>query len=691
MNRFYTGELSFLNNSHVEIWGEIRAAEWLNNAFEDDIWYISFNNDPPRTLNFGVRLEDGSLLTEYQHTKLLGIIKSWLCAQTDPSCNDGRRLHPQTAKSRVFRTLHIIDYLLINSTTLKLARHGFDAITKNDITNLVAALCQHTDTGISIYQWPSKLRAYLLEKSADLTADDVARARDCLPGLDIPYEGDDAQLVLDRPQLLRVRAWLWRTKLYGRQRRSEDCYRPDVVWLSETIFSETLWGKQPKAAPPELLIAASDSPVLERRRVPVRNFEDERPDERKIAAYLACLQRLNYVIGNKTSLSQEALRDASSAGLQAFNLKESGRTRTLPEGVVMRAFRHAADFVLDHGALLVNCYISLAKAITRQDVTLASFLQEEDLLDLLPPQAIALGIRGWSIRPLGINTFTSRSSREYFNSLRANHGLCELLKVLSASISLIIGTLMARRGGELHDLRSGQCLDESGRYLIFANRKSGEYVHRMDEARPIPEVASGMLRMLERLHAELKPLGFAQDDTPLLASPARLTGKLATSPSASATALDLFCDYFEIPGDGEDSRYYIRQHQLRRFFAIAFFWGAGFGGLDTLRWFLGHMDPKHIWHYVTENTPGEVLRQVRVEYAKEQVLSSAPEADALADVLAETFGTRNFALVDSAQLTEYVDALIGTGTVTVEPHFISSAEGERYTILIQVTERKSRL
>lgn len=691
MNKVYTGELAFLNESRFEVQGRIRAAEWLKNEFQDDIWHISFNGNPPRTLNFGVRLEDGSMLTENRHAKLLGIIKSWLCAQTHPSCNEGRRFHPETAKSRVFRTLHIIDYLLMNAATLKLAAHGLEAITRNDITNLVTALCQHTDTGISIYQWPAKLRAYLLERSADITADDVARARDGLPGLDAPYEGDDAQLELDRPQLLQVRAWLWRTKLYSRQRRSEDYYRPDVVSLSETIFSETLWGKQPKAAPPELLISASDSPVLEKRRVPVRNFEDDRPDERKITAYLACLQRLSYVIGSKTSLSQEVLRDASRAGLQAFALKESGRTRTLPEGVVMLAFRRAADFVLDHGALLVNCYISLAKAVARQNATLPKFLLDEDILGLLPPEALALGIRDWSIRPAGINTFTSHSSQEYFNSLRANHGLCELLKVLSASISVVIGTLMARRGGELHDLRSGHCLDESGRYLIFANRKSGEHVHRMDEARPIPKVASDMLQMLQRLHQELRPLGFTQDDTPLLASPARLTGKLATSLSASATSLDLFCDYFELPGDGENSRFYIRQHQLRRFFAIAFFWGAGFGGLDTLRWFLGHMDPKHIWHYVTEGTPGEVLRQVRVDYAKEQVLSSAPEADALADVLVERFGTRNFALVDSAQLTEYVDALIGTGTVTVEPHFFSTEEGERFTILIQVTERRSSL
>jgi hypothetical protein len=79
--------------------------------------------------------------------------------------------------------------------------------------------------------------------------------------------------------------------------------------------------------------------------------------------------------------------------------------------------------------------------------------------------------------------------------------------------------------------------------------------------------------------------------------------------------LNRFSDYFEVQQDSAGRRYYIRTHQMRRFFAMTFFWAGGFGGLDTLRWFLGHTNVEHVYHYITETVPGEVLRRVGAEYA----------------------------------------------------------------------------
>lgn len=49
---------------------------------------------------------------------------------------------------------------------------------------------------------------------------------------------------------------------------------------------------------------------------------------------------------------------------------------------------------------------------------------------------------------------------------------------------------------------------------------------------------------------------------------------------------NIFYDFTEVECEN-NKRFYMRQHQLRRFFAMAFFWGNGFGSMDTLRWFLG--------------------------------------------------------------------------------------------------------
>ncbi len=142
----------------------------------------------------------------------------------------------------------------------------------------------------------------------------------------------------------------------------------------------------------------------------------------------------------------------------------------------------------------------------------------------------------------------------------------------------------------------------------------------------------------------------------------------------------------ETPLNHEGKRYYIRQHQLRRFFAMLFFWGSSFGGMDTLRWFLGHADVEHLYHYITESTPGRVLRGTQAHYATEQLQAYNQSASALADLLVKSFGTRKFDLMDASKLNEYIEDLIEEGSVTVKPEFFKAEDGKDYRILITVSK-----
>lgn len=134
-------------------------------------------------------------------------------------------------------------------------------------------------------------------------------------------------------------------------------------------------------------------------------------------------------------------------------------------------------------------------------------------------------------------------------------------------------------------------------------------------------------------------------------------------------------------------RYYIRQHQLRRFSAMLFFWGSSFGGMETLRWFLGHTDAEHLYHYITESTTGEVLRSVKAHYAVERTKSNADEAEALADLLEQRFGTRNFSVLEDEELEEYIEDLMDDGQIEIEPEFFETPEGKSYRVLIKTTPK----
>ena len=118
---------------------------------------------------------------------------------------------------------------------------------------------------------------------------------------------------------------------------------------------------------------------------------------------------------------------------------------------------------------------------------------------------------------------------------------------------------------------------------------------------------------------------------------------------------------------------------------MVFFWSNAFGGMDTLRWFLAHTDAEHLYRYITESTPGAVLRSVKAEFACEAVTRRSEAAEALADLVADRFSTRDFTLLEACEIQDYVEGLLESGRVLVEPHFLDSRGS--YRIVIQITEK----
>ena len=102
--------------------------------------------------------------------------------------------------------------------------------------------------------------------------------------------------------------------------------------------------------------------------------------------------------------------------------------------------------------------------------------------------------------------------------------------------------------------------------------------------------------------------------------------------------------------------------------------------MDTLRWFLGHTDAQHLWHYITESTPGLALRSVAAEWAAYGVKHSTREAELLASELTEHFGTSDFSVLEDEALTLYLEDLMEEGRLCIEPEFLD--HGRQYRIAV---------
>lgn len=684
-------ELFFLKEILADRSGQYRDASWLRSNFDDDVWECKFGDNVQAQIDFRISIDRGSLLTEAKNRNILETMKSWLCVQTHFDSSGGKTYSSKYARGRIKRTLHLIDYFIIHSREIGLPQYGFSAVTTNDFIGLFLRLAKSNEVAVSIYDWKAKLQQFLREKTSSTPTNKKAAWLHDFPALvtSIPSR-EDRMLDLTDQEIIESRGWLWANGYYKKDAEGSYRYAPNTEKLAALFYSNTLAGNVKKPCPQELKLEPIEGYSREYPGADVRSNMQDRLSEQKLALYKQSLLSLNILSATSSQIPTKALQDFELTSLeQSLNLKGVGRFRTLGQEVVMCSLRNAIEYVVKYSDGLVDSYLALVQAAERKDMSCRAYSKAYDISDLLTPDIRKLGVRVWSLGQNQEKHVIRPIREEYFKRFRSNEGLRELLMVLYGAVQICIGTLMARRQGELMELVAGSCLDITSTRLIFQNRKSGIEEFRQSEARPIPKIGVISLRKLERLQQGLIEMGCLDGYTNLFNFPTASGNDVVkvAYPKNFAAALDAFCDYFETPLNTAGQRYYIRQHQLRRFFAMLFFWGNSFGRMDTLRWFLGHTDPEHLYHYITEATPGEVLRGIKASYAGEQVKRHSEEVEALSCLLEEHFGTRSFSVLDEQELDDYIEELIDQGIVHVEPQFIETKSGFNYRIMIKVTKQ----
>jgi hypothetical protein len=679
---------------------QYRSAWWLKSDFSAHTWDCEFGADHFQ-IDFRISI-DGHDLTSPKFADLLDIFKCWICLQTHPDFTGGRKLAPRSAYNSVTLVLRIIDYLLLNSSHLHLSEYGLEILTESDLYKFLFDICSARTSAESIYRWTDALRTHLISESTNLHQSIVTETiLKCPLITSLDFEDDAQSLSLSKEELLYSRIYLWRTGLYL---RGNERFRhsPNTHQLSNVIYKNTLWGKSvTKSVHTELCFGKMQRYYKEKEGVPVRTGLQEQCSEQTLQLYWSALRSMGILASIGLKVPTVALNTISYRHItQIITLKPRGRFKTLPKEVCLEALRNGIEFFLQHSEHLLESYFNVLSAAQAKGVNCWELSSIQDITPFLTEATAAMGVKTWhltqKIAMLEANhnkLTTPRISTEiYFSRFRKNEGLLELLRVLIGSIQIVLGTLMARRQGELSDLKAGECLDRTGRYLIFYNRKSGTEGVREQEARPIPPIAARMIKCLETMQHKVLSIGLDSGNISLFSHPDPTGLSLSDGNSEDFNRLlDIFCDYFQTPLNLEGKRYYIRQHQLRRFFAMVFFWGNSFGGMDTLRWFLGHTDVEHLYHYITESTSGEVLRSVKAHFAGEQLKNGSTEADALAILVKKHFGTPNFSVLDNDELDEYIEELMFDGKVKVEPEFFQSIQGQTFRILIKVAPIESAI
>lgn len=685
--------LSFLNDIKNKR-RQATEAWWLMSSFEEPVWKYRFGTEE-QTIDWNIEFQDGSNLTDPRHIELWKSLRSFLIQSTRNQASPHHSTNSKSTQAISFRSAcKIIDFLILNDAHLNISKYGLAGLTAGDFHSILTQISSDSNTNESIYRWTAHLKDFCIEQLNKTPPQQIDNLLKKIPELSLitPEQIEEDDLDLPLEIVPRVRASLYIANLYYRPSSYE--YNLSTGKVSNIIYRNTTRGRASAKDIKSILNFYSKLDQFSREYdgVPVTTNREGVMRTSAVSTYKLLLYGLGML--HRYGLAAPPLSELTS--ILRFNntARAKGRFRTLPSSVVFESLRNAIEFHLEKSEAILNALKTIG-TFCEQTGTPISHLTDAKFMSLCGNSEIRrYGVEtiGLSFRSSGNHHNSIKGEKStYYKSLRSNRGLLELICVYIGSVQVAVGALSAKRVGELYPLPKDGCLDETNSWLIFLMEKSTTSLLgiRKTAARPIPLIVGEMINTLSEIQSYLNLLGGST--LTLFASPnLSCAASVEANPATYNRNLDIFCDYFETERIESGARYYIRQHQLRRFFALLFFKTSSIGGLETLQWVLGHSDLMQIWNYITEAIDGATLQGAKAQHVAELMHSpqSIGQFHDLEDLLRERYGIENHALVDDQDLEQYILALMEAGELEIEPDFYEDSSGQRIRIIVKVQEQQ---
>lgn len=380
-----------------------------------------------------------------------------------------------------------------------------------------------------------------------------------------------------------------------------------------------------------------------------------------------------------------SLRRATSIAKRVA--RPSSHTLFMPVNTGLAYLNTAMRFVHVYGEAIVGFYLAVFADYNPNTKNVST---NKSLNRRLNDWCIASGEPIAAI--LNITEFRRKEAKPDFDRLRSNPTLDEALRVLVGSCIVCMALLKPSREEELTHLKRN-CVREyaGGFWFNFNLGKSNTGEAWQDEDRPITVIAAKAFHLLQRLGKGLSTL-LAEDrkvsDNLFYLPKAEGKGALTANGALLNYHLDIFCDFVGLPPDSEGRRWYVRIHEMRKWFLLLLFWSGRFDVLDAARWIAGHTDAEHIYAYIEKEFPGEELPQIEAEYSIDRVYRREQERkrgnvdagsedgiDALYEAVLRHFKVESLTMVPEPEWTGYVQSLRKDEKFRLEPHSIFGENG----------------
>ena len=665
--------LSKLNEPALGKFEHDVCPRWLKSKPDDNCWIIMLeggdtHSDISLTVDFNIVFGAEKFnLTNPRFKILLKCFKYWIMSVLDLRLASGVERAPRTRVEPLRRLLSLLDFILLNADKLGLAKIGFKCINSDLIKDFTATQARSTN---HVYGVHKKLRRLADDIELYVSDEDVDTSNLRFKYFDVNESLIENDYLITASQQLKLMAYFYKNNCYIESSGKLSGQRVTKLLYKNII----LRGDGVRLIYPDELSVDDGGRYL--KEFASMAVKSENRNSKIISSVLKVLGGLALLVNdwnNSPKFDDEFFEELTSKSLSRYVIHQNeSRFRTLPPAIVFESMKNGFEFVFDN---IEHIYCSMKIFIEhapkerivvtvdgkKTTTTVLKNFKNDELPALLDIKTKAFGVDVHSI---------SCSMSERFELLRENKGLNESYCILQGSLKVIVGALMARRQGELIDLlhkgnifpnKDPSINKDTDYFLYFYNRKSGlsgRSSKRERIKRPIPHSVANFIWKTEQFNDAVlniyKEQGYGSlinEKELTLFNQMHLKKPIFNKKNHSKynRDLDIFCDYFETPIEilkGVEHRYYIRQHQLRRFFALMFFWSKGFDGLDTLRHFLGHTDMSHLYNYITEGTTGKVLNGVKASVlANKYAQKNIKNYGALLSLIKQLYGSEDAELL----------------------------------------------
>lgn len=396
----------------------------------------------------------------------------------------------------------------------------------------------------------------------------------------------------------------------------------------------------------------------------------------------------------------------------------SGHTAFIPVDTGLTYLNLAMRFVHVYGAAIIDYYLGVIKVIemipgdsavagkkawvTEDGIELSQmFRLEREFQKLKGTFTVNFGGKERPIEDvLGIKEFSysfdENGVRKQidFNLFRKHPSLEQALQVLIGACIVCIAIIKPSREAELTHLKRNCLFDDANGYWIsFELGKSNALDTYLEKRRPIPVITARAIQLLQKFGDALSEQW--KDKRNISNNLFYISKFKGFSPPQTPKShllndyLDVFCDYVGLPPDGLTRRWYVRIHEMRKWFLILLFWSGRYGVLDAARWIAGHVDAEHIYAYIEREFPGEELPKVEAQYSVDRLrcLNSGattkegadPGLYALYDLVLKHFGVESLSMIPESEWAEYVTVLRQMEGFHLEPHSVYSDSDSEVT------------